>query len=95
MGSGTPPCGNMRVGDFVIWRGRTYRLLGFDPMSVEPGRAYLEDAETGAAELGSASPGSAVGPSVAADFGAGVVGGVPLPPLHEEAPQSVNSRVRR
>ena len=38
----------MRVGDFVIWRGRIYRLLGFDPMSVEPGRAYLEDVETGA-----------------------------------------------
>ncbi len=38
----------MKLGDLVIWHGRTYRLLGFDPMSVEPGRAYLEDVETGA-----------------------------------------------
>jgi hypothetical protein len=37
----------MHIGDFVIWRGRTYRLLGFDPMSVVDRRAHLEDPETG------------------------------------------------
>jgi len=37
----------MRIGDLVIWRGRTYRLLGFDPMSVADPRAHLETADTG------------------------------------------------
>jgi hypothetical protein len=37
----------MRIGDLVIWRGRSYRLLGFDPMSVADPRAHLEDLETG------------------------------------------------
>ena len=36
----------MRIGDLVIWRGRLYRLLGFDPMSVADRRAHLEDLET-------------------------------------------------
>ena len=37
----------MRIGDLVIWRGRIYRLLGFDPMSVVDRRAHLEEPETG------------------------------------------------
>jgi hypothetical protein len=37
----------MRIGDLVIWRGRAYRLLGFDPMSVSDRRAHLEVPETG------------------------------------------------
>jgi hypothetical protein len=36
----------MRLGDLVIWLGRTYRLRGFDPMSVRESFAYLEDPET-------------------------------------------------
>jgi hypothetical protein len=38
----------MDVGDLVIWQGRTYRLRGFDPMSVPDRSVYLEDEETGA-----------------------------------------------
>lgn len=37
----------MRIGDLVIWRGRSYRLLGFDPMSMVDGNAHLEELETG------------------------------------------------
>jgi hypothetical protein len=37
----------MDVGDLVIWKGRRYRLRGFDPMSVPDRNAYLEDEETG------------------------------------------------
>ena len=37
----------MRIGDLVIWRGRLYRLLGFDPMSMSDRRAHLEEPETG------------------------------------------------
>jgi hypothetical protein len=37
----------MNIGDSVIWRGRIYRLLGFDPMSVPERRAHLEDEQTG------------------------------------------------
>ncbi|MGZ4354616.1 MAG: hypothetical protein ACXVZ4_13840 [Gaiellaceae bacterium] len=37
----------MRIGDLVIWRGRIYRLLGFDPMSVVDRRAHLEEPDTG------------------------------------------------
>ncbi|HET7571796.1 MAG TPA: hypothetical protein VFJ77_03915 [Gaiellaceae bacterium] len=37
----------MKIGDLVTWRGRPYRLRGFDPMGVEIRCAYLEDAETG------------------------------------------------
>ena len=47
-GRGTvAPLAAMRIGDLVIWRGRTYRLLGFDPMSVVDRRAHLEEPETG------------------------------------------------
>jgi hypothetical protein len=55
----------MRIGDLVIWRGRLYRLLGFDPMSMAERRAHLEDLETGerllvpADELAPAPPGAA------------------------------------
>jgi hypothetical protein len=38
----------MDVGDLVSWQGRTYRLRGFDPMSVPDRNVYLEDEETGA-----------------------------------------------
>jgi len=37
----------MNIGDPVIWRGRRYRLLGFDPMSVPERRAHLEDEGSG------------------------------------------------
>jgi hypothetical protein len=37
----------MNIGDLVIWRGRTYRLRGFDPMSMVERKAYLEDPESG------------------------------------------------
>ena len=57
----------MRIGDLVIWRGRSYRLLGFDPMSVVDPRAHLEDADTGERvlvsidEVEDVPPGPAVG----------------------------------
>jgi hypothetical protein len=38
----------MDVGDLVIWLGRRYLLLGFDPMSVPDRSAYLADEDTGA-----------------------------------------------
>lgn len=37
----------MRIGDPVIYKGRTYVLRGLDPMGVPDRRADLEDAETG------------------------------------------------
>jgi len=37
----------MKIGDLVLYQGRTYYLRGLDPMSVPNRRALLEDAETG------------------------------------------------
>jgi hypothetical protein len=37
----------MKIGDFVMFRGRKHVLRGLDPMSVDVRRAQLEDAETG------------------------------------------------
>jgi hypothetical protein len=39
-------CG-MQIGDTVIYEGRRYLLRGFDPASVSPRRAYLEEVKTG------------------------------------------------
>jgi hypothetical protein len=36
----------MAIGDHVLYNGRRYRLIGFDPMSVTDRRAELEDLET-------------------------------------------------
>jgi hypothetical protein len=36
----------VRVNDLVGWNGRLYFVRGFDPMSVNTPRAFLEDAET-------------------------------------------------
>ena len=55
-------CGDLHIGDLVVWRGRTYRLCGFDPMSVVDVRVHLEDEDTGervvvpAAEVDPSSP---------------------------------------
>jgi hypothetical protein len=38
----------MKLDDIVLYAGRRYRLRGFDPVSVIPRRAYLEDVTTGA-----------------------------------------------
>jgi hypothetical protein len=37
----------MKLGDLVLYRGRTYYLRGLDPMSVPDRRVFLEDAQTG------------------------------------------------
>lgn len=37
----------MELGELVIWRGRLYRLRGFDPMSVVEPCVYVEDEVTG------------------------------------------------
>jgi len=37
----------MRIGDPVIYRGRTLTLRGIDPMSVPDRRAEVEDPDTG------------------------------------------------
>ncbi len=37
----------MEIGDLVIWRGRVYTLLGFDPMGVVDGNAHLEEPGSG------------------------------------------------
>jgi hypothetical protein len=37
----------MAIGDHVLYNGRRYLLIGFDPMSVTDRRAQLEDLETG------------------------------------------------
>ncbi len=37
----------MKIGDLVLYQGRTYYLRGLDPMSVPNRRALLEDAQTG------------------------------------------------
>jgi hypothetical protein len=38
----------MKIGDYVIYRGRVLVLLGHDPMSVPDRCAQVEDPETGA-----------------------------------------------
>jgi hypothetical protein len=37
----------MDIGDIVIYRGRRYRICGFDPAGVDPRLVYLENAKTG------------------------------------------------
>ncbi len=37
----------MAIGDFVLYHGRRYVLLGIDPMSVTDRRAELQDPDTG------------------------------------------------
>jgi hypothetical protein len=37
----------MKLGDLVLYQGRTYYLRGLDPMSVPDRRVILEDAQTG------------------------------------------------
>ena len=37
----------MEIGQALTYKGRTYVLLGLEPMSVPDRRAELEDAETG------------------------------------------------
>jgi hypothetical protein len=37
----------LRIGDHVVYDGRTYVVLGLDPMGVPGRRADLEDVETG------------------------------------------------
>jgi hypothetical protein len=50
----------MEVGDLMIWKGRKYRLRGFDPMGVPDRNVYLEDVETGERV---AAPAAEVAPS--------------------------------
>jgi hypothetical protein len=37
----------MKIGDLVLYQGRTYYLRGLDPMGVPERRVILEDPETG------------------------------------------------
>jgi hypothetical protein len=37
----------MELSDIVVFDGRRYIVVGFDPMSVSPQRAYLRDMKTG------------------------------------------------
>jgi hypothetical protein len=37
----------MAIGDFVLYQGRRYVLLGIDPMSVTDRRAEIQDPDTG------------------------------------------------
>jgi hypothetical protein len=37
----------MKLGDLVLYEGKTYYLRGLDPMSVPDRRVFLEDAQTG------------------------------------------------
>jgi hypothetical protein len=37
----------MKIGDLVLYQGRSYYLRGLDPMSVPDRRVILEDPETG------------------------------------------------
>jgi hypothetical protein len=37
----------MELNDIVVYDGRRYIVVGFDPMSVSPQRAYLRDVKTG------------------------------------------------
>jgi hypothetical protein len=37
----------MAIGDFVLYQGRRYVLVGIDPMSVTDRRAELQDPDTG------------------------------------------------
>jgi hypothetical protein len=41
------PTAAVKINDTVIYDGRRYVVVGFDPMSVSPQRAYLRDAKTG------------------------------------------------
>ena len=49
----------MKIGDLVLYQGRSYYLRGLDPMGVPERRVILEDPETGeeiAAFAGEVSP---------------------------------------
>jgi hypothetical protein len=49
----------MKIGDLVLYQGRSYYLRGLDPMGVPERRVILEDPETGeefAALAGEVSP---------------------------------------
>jgi hypothetical protein len=49
----------MKIGDLVLYQGRSYYLRGLDPMGVPERRVILEDPETGeeiAALAGDVSP---------------------------------------
>jgi hypothetical protein len=37
----------MKIGDLVLYQGRSYHLRGLDPMGVPERRVILEDPETG------------------------------------------------
>ncbi len=39
------------LGDVVRWQGRTFRVAGFEPMSIPDRRVELEDVKTGATTL--------------------------------------------
>jgi hypothetical protein len=39
------------LGDLLRWQGRTFRVAGFEPMSLPDRRVELEDVETGATIL--------------------------------------------
>jgi hypothetical protein len=53
----------MKIGDLVLYQGRSYYLRGLDPMGVPERRVILEDPETGeeitalAREVSPAEPG--------------------------------------
>jgi hypothetical protein len=56
------PTAAMKIGDLVLYQGRSYYLRGLDPMGVPERRVILEDPETGeevaalATEVSSAEP---------------------------------------
>ncbi len=45
------PRGRVSIGRVVVLRGRTFEIVGVDPVSVRPRRVYLEDAATGSAAV--------------------------------------------
>ncbi|HEY6835434.1 MAG TPA: hypothetical protein VI142_03100 [Gaiellaceae bacterium] len=53
----------MKIGDLVLYQGRTYYLRGLDPMSVPDRRVILEDPKTGEESTVPADDVSAVEPS--------------------------------
>jgi hypothetical protein len=56
------PTAAMKIGDLVLYQGRSYYLRGLDPMGVPERRVILEDPDTGeevaalASEVSSADP---------------------------------------
>ena len=39
-------CGEMEIGEVLTYKGRTYVVVGLEPMSLPDRRCELEDAET-------------------------------------------------